>query len=172
MTRAALLLVLVLGCGSVTENPRDGAAGSGGSQAATGAAGGDVHEQTGGAGGELGGRGGAGVDAGPIATGPCAGLCSNPIAIIEPSGHQHMTVTNSPAGSCYAITTTPAYELTFSCADSMPSVCGYSAVLINGHEVNCAGALYVSNFSQPGATIGQDCVQFNDCATSAAVGFY
>lgn len=66
MTRAALLLVLVLGCGSVTADPKDGAAGSGGGQTATGGAGGDVHEQTGGAGGELGGHGGAGGAGGTI----------------------------------------------------------------------------------------------------------
>jgi hypothetical protein len=57
---ALLLVVLVLGCGTVTADPKDGAAGAAGAQAAAGAAGG-AGELGGhpGAGGELGGRGGA-----------------------------------------------------------------------------------------------------------------
>lgn len=66
MTKAALLVVLLLGCGTVTADPKDGAAGTGGGEIATG-----------GAGGELGGRGGqlgTGGAAGGVLTAPaCKG---------------------------------------------------------------------------------------------------
>jgi hypothetical protein len=176
MRALTLGVLVVLGCGNVTADPKDGAAGAGGAQAAAGAAGGagelggrgaggDIHEQTGGAGGQL------QVDAGVVMTGPCAGLCSNPIAIAE-SGHQQMTVNNSPLGSCYAITTTPATILSFSCAGSNPGACGYSSITVNGRPTNCAGSLSSSNFTQPGPVAGQDCVVFAACSPSAVVGFY
>ncbi len=67
MRALALVALMALGCGTVTADPKDGAAGAGGAQAAAGASGaaGDV--------GQLGGRGGVGGELGGQAGQSAAG---------------------------------------------------------------------------------------------------
>lgn len=147
MTKAALLVVLVLGCGTVTADPKDGAAGSGGGQAAVGGAGGELGGQV--------GTGGADPDAGLATTGPCAGLCSNPAAsTLTP--HVPIIMTDRPGGACYAVSiSTAGYSPQVFCSP------GPEGVEINGRPLSgCTSAS--SAEGDPDA----DCIVFLPSAPS------
>jgi len=146
MTKAALLVVLVLGCGSVTaKESADAAAGAGGQLAATGGAGGMV--AAGGTGGGLGGRGDPFGSGGQASTGGATGAgghpsevaCPTPIypwgtrcppypdgtycvlgCIYDNSGSTY----DPPTGACYAATTDQGQGSAICVSRSVPS-CSY-----------------------------------------------
>ena len=142
--RAPLLLLLVaVGCGTVTADPKDGAAGEPGQ----GGAGGQLAD--GGAGGAagvagLGGRGGAGGAAGVGELGGRAGVggtfdaaapaCGAICTYLTFSPHQARIVDDHPGGCFGLSSTSPGYSPTISCSPAI-------TIDVDGTATTCNGGM-------------------------------